>query len=225
MSLRYYHFCVLVLLCFSIPSIYAQEISRELEGFQEVKTFNGVKVIVVPSQENRIEISGHSKEKVKHHIIEDRLEIRLTLDHIWSDDNTVITVYGRTINTLDANEGSSIEVKDKLEGEIFELRAQEGASIWSEVSSDKVISKAVTGGIIHVRGKANEQEVEVNTAGQFFGNRLYTKRAEIKANTAGKAEIHASDYCKATAGLGGTIEIKGNPSQLDTKTSLGGKIL
>lgn len=223
--LREVNIGMLLLLCFTVLPLFGQDIKKDLGEFQEVKTFRGVQVVFIPAQENRIEISGHSKEKVKYSIENSRLEIKLTLDNLWSDDNTLITVYGRSVNILDANEGSLIEVRGVLEGENYEFRAQEGASIRTEVKANEVNSKAISGGVIHMDGKAKSQKVEVNTGGQFFGKRLKSDRVEIKASTAGKAEVYADSYCKATASLGGVIEIEGNPSKVDFKTSLGGKIL
>ena len=205
--------------------IAAQEITGNLNDFKEVKTFNGIEVIVVPASENRIEITGHSKEKVKYQVVEDRLEIRLTLDNIWSNDNTLITVYGNSIEIIDANEGSIVKTKGTLKSDFSELRAQEGAAIYAEIKAEQVKAKAITGGIINVRGKAENLEVEANTAGHFNGKNLKTKETVITASSAAKAEIFASDYCKATAKLGGQIEIFGNPEKVDYKTTLGGKIL
>ena len=211
--------------CFFTLQVTAQEITKDLLNFREVKTFNGIEVIIVPSNKNRIEITGHSKEKVKFEIVQDRLEIRLTLDNIWSDDNTLIKVYGNAVETIDANEGSIVKTDGTLEGKMIILRAQEGASVFAEVKAESVKSKAISGGNITAEGKADNQEAEVNTGGQFYGNDLKTKETVVSVSTAGKAEVYASKYCKATATLGGTIKVFGNPGKIDTKTSLGGRIL
>lgn len=216
---------VFSLICFLSIQVTAQEITKDLRNFREVKTFNGIEVVIVPSNENRIEITGHSKEKVKFEIVQDRLEIRLSLDNIWSEDNTLIKVYGKAIETIDANEGSIVKTDGTLEGRMIILRAQEGASVFAEVRAESVKSKAISGGNITAEGKAENQEAEVNTGGHFYGRGLKTKEAIASVSTAGKAEVYASKYCKATATLGGIIKIFGNPGEIDKKTSLGGKIL
>lgn len=214
-----------LLFYFLLTPGFSQAITEKLNSFEELKTFSGVEVIFVPSEENRIKITGHSKEKVKYTVIDNRLEVRLSLDNLWSDDNTLITVYGSAVNTIDVNEGSSVEVQDILKGNQIELRAQEGASIISEIESKKLKGKAISGGSVSVRGKTKEQVLEVNTGGQFYGGRLRSESATIKVSTAGRAEVFATQYCKATASLGGVVVVEGNPPQLDTKTSLGGKVL
>lgn len=216
---------LLAFVCFLTLPLSAQDVVKDLRNFREVKTFTGVEVIVIPSEANRIEITGHSKEKVKFEIVEDRLEIRLSLDNIWSDDNTLIKVYGKSIETIDANEGTLVKTDGKLEAGMIALRAQEGASIFAEVEAENVRSKAVSGGNITVKGKTENQEVQVNTGGQFFGRDLKTLETTVSVGTAGKAEVYAKEYCKASASLGGVVKIFGNPDEIDRKTSLGGKIL
>lgn len=227
MMLRIRNFKLLSFLaiCIIALQVSAQEISKDLSDFKELKTFNGVQVIVIPSNENKIEITGHSSEKVKFEIVEDRLEIRLSLDNIWSEDNTLISVFGKSIEIIDANEGSTVRTKEALRSESPILRAQEGASIFAEVLGKELRSKAISGGTITITGKVVSQEVEVNTGGQFYGKDLKTKNTTISVSTAGRGEVYVTDYCKATAKLGGIVEILGNPGKLDHKTSLGGKIL
>ncbi len=76
-----------------------------------------------------------------------------------------------------------------------------------------------------MEGKAEEQVADTNTGGHYYGKNLHTKSTEVSAGTAGKAEVYATDYVKATAKLGGTVEIFGRPGEVDKKTSLGGRIL
>lgn len=218
-------FTILLVLVSFTTTAQNRNVSEELEDFQEVRVFNGVEVQLIPSEENRIEISGHSKHEVKFNVVESRLEIKLSLDNIWSKDDTRITVYGNRIEAIDARQGSMVEVRDHLKGEELRLRVQEGSLINASVNVGKIISKAVTGGKINIEGKADLQEIDLNTGGLFFGRALHSKETIVKAGTAAKAEIHATTYVRATAKLGGTIEIFGRPKEVEQKTSLGGRIL
>ncbi len=214
----------LIMLSIGIPAV-AQEVSEPLADFRELKTFSGVKVILVPSQENKIEITGHSKNEVSYDITGGRLEIRLPIDHIWSEDNTLIRIMGNGVEIIDANEGSIIETEGVVEASGLVIRAQEGATVKADVKAGDVSGKAVTGGIIELSGSAKEQEVEVNTGGKYLASDLLTQRTEIEVGTAGRGEVYVTDTCRATAKLGGVIQVLGNPEELNTKTSLGGKIL
>lgn len=216
---------LLVLLVFFTSSTFAQEISEELPVFTEIKTLNGVKVEVIPSKENRIVISGHSKEKVKFEVSQRELEIKLSIDNIWSDDNTLIKVYATDLERINANESSIVEISGIFKIENGGFDAQEGAAIYAAVEAGSVDVRAVTGGLVQLRGEVETSKVHLNTGGRFFGKSLKTTSTEISASTGAYAEIDANKYCKATAKFGGSIHVYGDPEQLDTKTTLGGKIL
>ena len=214
----------LLLFCFTAQA-QIQDVNEPLNDFTELKTFNGIEVKLIPAEENRIEITGHSKNEVKFKVVENRLEIRLSLDNLWSKDDTRITVFGNNIQTIDANQGSMVNVEGLLEGRELTFRVQEGANITAEVNASKIVSKAVTGGKLYLEGKADMQQVDLNTGGSFFGKDLRTKESIVKAGTAAKGEIYATRFVRATASLGGTIEIFGRPEEVEQKTSLGGRIL
>ena len=217
---------VAVFLFYGLTSIAQnRDVSESLKDFKELKTFNGIEVQVIPSKENRIEITGHSKHEVKFEVVENRLEVKLSLNNLWSKDDTRIKVYGKSVEIIDANQGSLVEVSGQLKGEELTFRAQEGANIRAEVNAAKIVSKAVTGGKIYLEGKAESQQVDLNTGGYYFGKDLRTKETIAKAGTAAKGEIYATQYVRATATLGGTIEIFGRPEEVEQKTSLGGRIL
>ena len=217
-------FLLLMLLGVSV-GMTAQDIEEDLSGFSEIKVYNGVEVELIPSERNSISITGHSKDKVKFEVVENRLEIKLSLENIWADDNTLVTVHANSVEVIDANEGSIVDVKEKLEGQNLTFRAQEGAAIYAQVEAERLNAKAVTAGIVQLRGKTEDLDVEVNTGGKFFGEDLKSEDAEVSTGTGGQVEVNASKYIKASANLGGVISIYGNPAELDSKTSLGGKVL
>lgn len=209
---------------FLSASLSAQKIREKLPDFNEVKVFNGVEVILIPSRENRIEITGESKEKVKFEVDNYRLEIKLSLENIWAKNDTQVTIYVENLKIIDANENSIVEVSKELKGNSYIFRAQEGAAIYAKVDAEKVRAKAVTGGIIQLRGTSTRQDIEINTGGRFFGENLKTENTIVSINAGGEAEISATKSCEASAKFGGKIKIYGDPEIIDKKSSLGGKI-
>lgn len=205
-------------------AVFGQDISAQLSDFNELKVFNGIEVVLIPAEENRIEITGFSKDKVKYEHVENRLELRLSLENIWSDDNTLVKVFFRKLQVIDANERSIVQVDGEIVGTNLVFRAQEGASVFAGIDALKQSSKAVTGGQVNLHGKVREQEIQINTGGQFYGKKLISETTEVSISAGGNAEVYSSNYCKATAKLGGTILVFGNPEELDRKTSFGGSI-
>ena len=214
-------FLFLSLVC---STAFGQEISEQLSDFNEIKVFNGIEVIIIPSEENRISITGIDREEVEYNLVENRLELRMSLENIWSESNTLVKVYARKLQVVDVNENSVLRIEGELLGSNLVFRAQEGASVFGQIEALKQSSKAVTGGQVHLKGKVREQEIEINTGGQFYGKNLKSESTRVNINVGGRAEVHATKYARATAKLGGTIQIFGNPEELDRKTTLGGKV-
>ena len=117
-----------------------------------------------------------------------------------------------------------MDVKKLMKGSSLTFRAQEGAAIYADLESSIVSVKAITAGIVQLRGKTDDLDVEVNTGGKFFGKQLKAGEAEASAGTGGQADVKVNGYLKATAKLGGVINVFGNPEEIDRKTTLGGKI-
>lgn len=200
-------------------------ITRGLGDFKEVKVFDKIEVTMIQGTENKIEITGVKRRDVVVKKNDDLLKIRMSLDNLWDNNNTKVTLYYTSVDKIDVNEGSKVVVKDILKKENLDLRVQEGATIEAKVEVNFLFSKAVSGGAMNLYGSANEQEVLINSGGQYFAEDLITKDAQVKVSAGGIAEVHIKNYIKANTNAGGTIKIHGNPREIDQQKVLGGKIV
>lgn len=199
--------------------------TKNLDYFTEVKVFDKIKVTLVKSDKHKVIISGNKRYDVD--IIQDGLilKIRMSLDNLWDKSNTEVLVHYEELRKIDANEGSTIEIKDILNRNKLDLRAQEGAVIQAKAETEKIFIKAVTGGEVHLEGVSKEQEIIINSGGKYYGREHETERTQVKISAGGVAEVNAKDYIKANTNAGGTIRIYGDPKQKNIKKFLGGKIV
>ncbi|WP_106793691.1 head GIN domain-containing protein [Aquimarina sp. Aq78] len=199
--------------------------TKNLDYFTEVKVFDKIKVTLVKSDKHKVIVTGYKRYDVE--IIQEGLilKIRMSLDNLWDKSNTEVLVHYEELRKIDANEGSTVEVKDVLNRNKLDLRAQEGAVIQAKTETETLFIKAVTGGEVHLEGISKEQEIVINSGGKYFGSELETERTQVKISAGGVAEVNAKDYIKAKTNAGGTIRIYGDPKQKDTKKFLGGKIV
>lgn len=200
-------------------------VTKTVGDFNEVKVFDKIEVILRKSLENKVEISGISRDKVEIIINENILKVKMSLDNLWDDDNTVVTVYYKDISKIDVNEGARIIAKDVVTSNILDLRAQEGGDIIAKIETTKLLARAVTGGKLELDGKAIEQEVTVKAGGQYMAKNLKTESTSVRITAGGRANIYANEYVKANATAGGTIKIYGHPKKMDIKKVFGGKII
>ncbi len=210
----------------STTFIQSQDVVTKTVGdFNELKIFNKIQVSLVESDENKVEISGIKRRNINIIQKNQLLKISMSLDNIWDNNNTKVTVYYKELSKIDVNEGSRVVSDDVIRSNRLDLRAQEGASIKIPVEVSFIYAKAITGGEIELRGEAEEQEVIINSGGQYYAKELVTQNTQVKVSAGGTAEVQAKNYMKANTNAGGTIKVFGNPRELDTQKLLGGKII
>lgn len=218
-------FFVLFLLITAVG--FSQEsIKKETGKFDMVKVFDGISAQLIPSDENKVIISGEDASEVSVVNNNGNLKIRMQLKKTFSGHKTFVEIhYNQKLSLIDVNENAFISSPETFKQIDLELRAQEGGEIDVTVAVEKLKTRAITGGILDVKGSAKNQEVKINTGGQFEGKSLETEQTTVNVNAGGSAEVHASEYVEARVKAGGTIKIYGNPKVIDKQTFLGGKIL
>ena len=207
--------------------ISAQEdtITRELQGFREVKAFDGLSVKLIRSNENKAVISGANTNKVAIVNNNGVLKIRMEIDKLFSGYRTFVELYyAQPLIVIDVNEDARITSENVFEQEVLEVKAQEGGEAKVEARVEQLLIKCVTGGMITATGSSANQDVQINTGGQYYGKSFSTEFSTVNVNAGSKAEIHATKYVKATVKAGGQVMVYGDPAKMDEKTVFGGKI-
>lgn len=215
-----------VLLLFFSASLFAQEpTTTKLGDFNEVKIYNGLTVQLKKSSEAKIVVTGSQANDVSIKNVDGILKIRLKFPESFiAEDATVVLYYNKTIHVLDANEGAQIVSKDDIVQQQLEVRAQEGAKINLDIEVKHLNVKSVSGGIITLKGISDNQIVEVNTGGIYYGFDLSTKNTTVTSAAGSTADVRATEVLDAKAQFGGSIYYKGKPEVLNSKSIVKGII-
>jgi hypothetical protein len=196
-----------------------------LGDFDEIKVFDQLNVTLIPSNENKLVITGTNQGNVETVNRNGLLKIRISLAKIFEDNTNIkATLYFRKLESIDANEGSMVSCDTTFEQIAMDLSAQEGARIEVEIDVEKSSVEAFSGGIINVSGKAVNQKVMINTGGVLKAKDLVTSQTTINISAGGNAEINATTLVDAKVNAGGTIRIYGKPKQIKQQELAGGKI-
>jgi hypothetical protein len=196
-----------------------------LGDFDELKVFDQLNVTLIPSNENKIVITGTNEGNVETVNRNGLLKIRISLTKILQDNTDLkATLYFKKLESIDANEGSVVYCDAVFDQISMNLSAQEGARIEVELDVDKTLVEAFSGGIINVMGKAVAQKVSINTGGVLKAKDLVTSQTTINISAGGNAEINATTFVDAKVNAGGTIHIYGKPKQIKQQELAGGKI-
>jgi len=216
---------LVTVLFFATTLVFAQNPKNKNVGdFNEVKVFDLIKVSLVKSDENKVMITGEDVDDVEIIIKNNTLKVRMKFDRSFDGTKTFVAVHYTDLKVIDANEGAIVVGNELITQDNIELRAQEGASIIVGLDVDTVNVRAVSGGIIETRGKANTQVITLNTGGIYEGRDFETKNTTVKVRAAGEAEVKASNSVDARITAGGNIDIYGDPQIVTKKQTFGGSI-
>ncbi len=206
-------------------SAQGDNITRELQAFREIKAFDGISVKLIQSNENKAVITGANTNKVAIVNNDGVLKIRMEIDKIFSGYRTFVELYyAQPLIVVDVNEDARITSEGVFEQEVLEVKAQEGGEAKIQARVEQLLIKCVTGGVIEATGSSANQDVQINTGGQYYGKSFTTEFSTVNVNAGSKAEIHATKYVKATVKAGGQVLVYGDPAKMDEKTVFGGKI-
>ena len=199
-------------------------VTKKLGDFTKVTSFDQIDVLLVPSNENKIILSGEGANEVELVTKNDELKIRMPLTKLLKGESISATVYYKNIDAVEANEGSRIASEATFNAINFDIIAKEGSEIKLKLDVERVSIKASDGSKIDVEGNATNQEVLVNTRGMYEAEKLRSKLVSITVNAGGEAAIFATDFVDAKVRAGGNIEIFGKPKQINQKVIAGGTI-
>ena len=205
--------------------LYSQSpIEINVGDFDEVKVYDLIEVNLIKSNENKVIIKGNDSEDVEIINKDGKLKIRMKLDKIFDGVETFVAVYYSNLDIIDGNEGSFIASNEIIEQDKITLKAQEGARIKVALNVEHLEVRAVTGGVVETRGIAINQDIVINTGGNYEGKLLETKNTNVKIQAAGEASVNATDIVDVNVKAGGEVYIYGNPKKVNEKTILGGNI-
>ena len=196
-----------------------------LDDFDEIKVFDQLNVTLIPSDENKMVITGTNQGNVETVNRNGLLKIRIYLTEIFEDNKDIkVTLYFKELQSIDANEGSMVSCDDTFKQIAMDFSAQEGARIEAMIDVEKTSVEAFSGGIINLSGNAVNQKVSIHTGGVLEAKDLVTSQTTITISAGGNAEINATTLVDAKVNAGGTIHIYGKPKQIKQQELAGGKI-
>ncbi|GHC44293.1 head GIN domain-containing protein [Ulvibacter litoralis] len=217
------HLTVCIFLCLSSLT-WGQETTKDVGTFNELKVFDLIDVNLRKSTENKVVVTGENATAVKFINDDGTLKIRMELNERFDGALTKVEVFYTEVSILDANEGAYITASEAITQNNIELRVQEGGHIEIPVAVEDLIAKSVSGGIISTTGTAKNQDITINTGGQYLGKELQNTNATVSVTAGGLAELKTSENANVKVTAGGKVYLYGKPETLRKKKFAGGKI-
>lgn len=218
---------ITLLLIFISSIAFAQEDMRtqQLGDFNSIKIYKGLKIHLIQSSEQKIEIIGKNQRNVVVKNKNGQLKIYIKLAESLRKYDFKINLYSnRNIDVIDVNEGAVLYSDDVLNQLKITLKAQEGSFIDLHLEVKYLTAKVVSGSNITTKGSARSQDIEVANGGVYDAFEFKTEQTKVVAGTGGKANIYVTGVLDAAVRFGGNVFYKGSPDVKKSKKFLGGII-
>ena len=222
------------LVIFSIPII-AQDSEPQkdpsgerllnISEFVNLKVYSGIEVKLIPSDENKLLISGADRMDVIAKIKGQTLKIRHSLEHIINPTFTYVELYHTGLmDDITLYQGATLEVDSTYRQTSISLKIQEGASMDFKFEGEKLTSIVNSGGKLFLSGKVTNHQSSVSSGGACEAETFEAEQTKVNVTAGGIAYVYATELLEARVTAGGIIRIYGNPKKTVTKKAIGGKI-
>ena len=227
-----YIFCFFLILPFFINAQEEKQINeatneREVlvDDFINIKVYSGIEVKLIPSDENKLVISGEDNISVVTKIKRKTLKIRHSLEHILNPTFTYVELYHKAIlDEISLYQGSDLSSDKTYNQTSISLKVQEGSTMSLVFQGEKISSLVSTGGQLFLSGKVTNHQTVVNSGGACEAETLISEQTKASVTAGGLSYVNASKLIEAKVTAGGIIRIYGNPNKIVTKKTIGGQI-
>lgn len=216
---------IIVVIFVLVTQLNYSQTTIKLDDFDEIKVFDQLNVTLVPSTENKVEITGKNESSFETVNKNGVLKLRMKLAKILSGDGTKVTLYFKNIKSIDANEGSIVSCAAVFKQTTIDLSSQEAAKIEVDLDVDNASIKISSGRIVSLTGKAVTQKTIINSGGLFYAKDLVTSQTSVSVSAGGSADVNATTLVNAKVNAGGSISIYGKPKEIKQETFAGGTII
>ena len=196
-----------------------------IDDFINIKVYSGIEIKLIPSDENKIVISGDDNKGVVTKIKRNTLKIRHSLEHILKPIFTYVELYHKAIlDEISLYQGSDLSSDSTYQQTSINIKVQEGSTMNFVFKGEKISSLVSTGGQLFLSGEVTNHEAVVNSGGACEAETLKSEQTRVRVTAGGLSYINASKLIEAKVTAGGIIRVYGNPDKIVTKKTIGGQI-
>ena len=191
----------------------------------ELHVTDKLNVVLVPADENYVLVEGDLQDKVEVTQQDGKLRIKMAAGHPLKGANTFVKVNSPNINSFTIQKGAVVQTEDgRIEQDSVLVWANEGGKLDLSVNAKRVEVNSTTGSSVTLRGDTESQNIILTFGGNYYAEKLNSKKAFARTNGGGVCDIRASVSADVQTRAGGYINVYGNPTERKQKRLAGGKI-
>lgn len=195
------------------------------EDFTRVKVSTGLDLYLSQGTENKITLEA---DENLHDIIITEVkdgELRIYSEkNIWNAKARKIYVTIKNLERVTATSGADVYAKETLKVNNINVISTSGADIRISLDANSVQSTATSGSDIELSGITNNHSSNATSGASIDAYELRSKSVTVNVTSGADINVYASESIDARATSGGDVDFKGNPKQVNKKSSSGGSI-
>ena len=195
------------------------------ESFTEIKVSNGLELHLYQGSKNKIIVDAD--ENLQDIIITEVnngvLEI-YSEKSIWRAKSKKIFVTIKNLESVTATSGADVYAKETIKVDDIRVSSTSGADINISVDANTVETSSTSGSDIEISGVSNKHISSATSGASIDAYDLHSKIVIVKVTSGADINVYASESLDAKATSGGDIDFKGNPKNVNKKSSSGGDI-
>ncbi len=203
--------------------------SRNFNDFSGIKVSGNLKVELVNSDQNMVEIEM-IKGDIENIITEvkgDVLHLKVKQKWGWGNKTKAsIVLYHDGVNQIDASAGATLKSVDHINSTELDIDVSSGATAKVAVECSKLKVNVSSGATAKLSGHCKEQYIDVSSGATYKATSLASDNVDVDASSGASAKVWATKSITANASSGGSIKYKGEPenTKLDAGKYSGGSI-
>lgn len=203
---------------------YAQ-ITRVLDAAQELNVTDKLQVTLVPSDSNKVIITGDLASQVEVIQKDNVLRLKMAAGYLLKGGDVFVKVYATDLKSFVVQKGAVIQTEGLfVTADSINIIANEGGKADLHVKADHLKYNGTTGASVALNGSVEVQEINLTFGASLDAKDFVSKQAFVTINGGGKAEVHATVSADVKTRAGGTVNVYGNPSERKQKRLAGGSI-
>ena len=200
--------------------------SISIKQFNSLKVYSGLEVKLIPSDKNIVYVYGDNIEKVIISLKRKTLKIKLPIESVFKTGYNYIEVfYNKNLEFISAYQGSVVTNKKTIKTNQINIKAKEGSNVSTKIKVNSLKANVSSGAKPSLTGVTKELDLKVCAGGVINAKKLESNKAKVISIAGGVCSIRARELANLNINAGGKIEVYGNPKQIISKYTLGGKVL
>jgi hypothetical protein len=195
------------------------------DDFTSIKVSTGLDLYI--SQSNNVSLRVEADENLQDIIITEISNGVLKVyseKNIWKAKARSVYVSVKDLEEISATSGSDVYTENTLRVGNLRVMTTSGADARMTVNAENITTSSTSGSDIKLMGTAVNHTAKATSGSSIKSYGLKSQNVIAKVTSGANIDVYATESIDAVATSGGDIDYKGNPRQVNKKSTSGGSI-